>query len=86
METTSTCSRSIRERLTSLGGHLDLRDVEPHGTRLTLRAPLCQLMQEETRQLIQTARVMYGEGLRRLADSLCPPGGIPAPHSLTSQP
>lgn len=53
---------------------------------LTLRAPLCQLMQEETRQLIQTARVMHGEGLRRLADSLCPPGGIPAPHSLTSQP
>ncbi|WP_374265015.1 histidine kinase [Zoogloea sp.] len=39
--------RGIRERLTSLGGHLDLRDVEPHGTRLTLRAPLLTTPSEE---------------------------------------
>jgi PAS domain S-box-containing protein len=32
--------RGIRERLTSLGGRLELNPVVPHGTRLTLRTPL----------------------------------------------
>ena len=32
--------RGIRERLTSLGGRLELKPVVPHGTRLTLRTPL----------------------------------------------
>ena len=32
--------RGIRERLTSLGGRLELSPVVPHGTRLTLRTPL----------------------------------------------
>jgi PAS domain S-box-containing protein len=32
--------RGIRERLSSLGGRLDLSPASPHGTRLTLRSPL----------------------------------------------
>jgi len=32
--------RGIRERLSSLGGRLELNPVVPHGTRLTLRTPL----------------------------------------------
>lgn len=32
--------RGIRERLCSLGGHLELGPAKPRGTRLTLRAPL----------------------------------------------
>ena len=32
--------RGIRERMSSLGGRLDVDPVLPHGTRLTLRAPL----------------------------------------------
>ena len=39
--------RGIRERLSSLGGRLDLSPVSPHGTRLTLRAPLLPVPSEE---------------------------------------
>ena len=39
--------RGIRERLTSLGGRLDLSPVTPQGTRLTLRAPLLPATADE---------------------------------------
>lgn len=39
--------RGIRERLSSLGGRLDLSPVTPRGTRLTLRAPLRPAQAEE---------------------------------------
>ncbi len=39
--------RGIRERLTSLGGRLDLSPAIPQGTRLTLRAPLLPATADE---------------------------------------
>ena len=39
--------RGIRERMSSLGGRLDLSPVAPHGTRLVLRAPLLPGQTEE---------------------------------------
>lgn len=39
--------RGIRERMTSLGGRLDLSPVTPQGTRLTLRAPLLPATADE---------------------------------------
>ena len=39
--------RGIRERLASLGGRLDLTDIQPHGTRLALRAPLLPASPDE---------------------------------------
>lgn len=48
-----------------------------------LRAPLCQLMQEETQQLIQSARVMYSEGLHQLVDKLHPCTNTTCPPPAT---
>ena len=39
--------RGIRERLSSLGGRLDLSPASPHGTRLTLRSPLRPALADE---------------------------------------
>ena len=47
--------RGIRERLTSLGGRLDLSPVTPQGTRLTLRAPLLPAAADEHPNLHRSA-------------------------------
>jgi signal transduction histidine kinase len=43
--------RGIRERMSSLGGRLELNPVAPHGTCLVLRAPLLPYQSDEPQNI-----------------------------------